>query len=39
MSLVRIVTKFFNFTKFLEFSALRQQNLTAPNIEKNLNLE
>ena len=24
MSLVRIVTKFFNFTKFLKFSVLRQ---------------
>ena len=39
MSLVRIVTKFFKFTKFLKFSVLRHQNLTAPNIEKKLNLE
>ena len=39
MSLVRVVTKFFNFTNFLKFSVLRQQNLTAPNIENNLNLE
>ena len=33
MSLVRIVTKFLNFTKFLKFSVLRQQKLTSPNIE------
>lgn len=39
MSLVRVATKFFNFTKFLKFSVLRQQNLIAPNIENNLNLE
>ena len=31
--------KFINFANFLKFTVLRQQNLTAPNIENNLNLE